>query len=34
MPLLQEANVDLSGDPEIPEVEAYLMREASREPGD
>jgi len=34
MPLLQEENVDLAGDPEILEVEAYLMREASSESGD
>jgi hypothetical protein len=34
MPLLQEENVDLSGDPEILEVEGYFMREASSEPAD
>jgi hypothetical protein len=34
MPILQEENVDLSGEPELLEVEAYFMREASSEPGD
>ena len=34
MPVLQEANVDLSGEPEILEVEGYFMREASSEAGD
>ena len=34
MPVLQEANVDLSGEPEILEVEGYFMREASSESGD
>ena len=34
MPVLQEENVDLSGDPEILEVEGYFMREASSEAGD
>ena len=33
MPALQEENVDLSGEPEILEVEGYLMREASSESG-
>ncbi len=33
MPLLQEANIDLSGEPEILEVEGYVMREASSEAG-
>jgi hypothetical protein len=31
MPLLQEANLD-PGEPEILDVEAYFMREASSEP--
>jgi hypothetical protein len=34
MPVLQEDNVDLTGDPEILEVEGYFMREASSEAGD
>jgi hypothetical protein len=34
MPLLQEENIDLSGDPEILEVEGYFMRDASSESGD
>jgi hypothetical protein len=34
MPVLQEENVDITGDPEILEVEGYFMREASREAGD
>jgi hypothetical protein len=34
MPVLQEENVDLTGKPEILEVEAYFMREASSDPGD
>jgi hypothetical protein len=34
MPLLEEENVDLSGEPETIEVEAYFMREASSEAGD
>jgi hypothetical protein len=34
MPVLQEENVDLAGDPEILEVEGYFMREASSESGD
>jgi hypothetical protein len=34
MPVLQEENVDLAGDPEFLEVEGYLMREASSESGD
>ena len=34
MPALQEENVELSGEPEILEVEGYLMREASSESGD
>jgi hypothetical protein len=33
MPLLQEANIDLSGEPEILAVEGYVMREASSEAG-
>src|SRR5437762_3765025 len=34
MPVLQEENVDLSGEPEILEVEGYFMREASSAAGD
>jgi hypothetical protein len=34
MPVLQEENVDIAGDPEILEVEGYFMREASSESGD
>lgn len=34
MPILQEENIDLSGEPEILEVEGYFMREASSEAGD
>ena len=34
MPALQEENVDLSGQPEILEVEGYFMREASSQAGD
>ena len=34
MPVLQEENVDITGDPEILEVEGYFMREASSESGD
>ncbi len=34
MPVLQEENVDITGDPEILEVEGYFMREASSEAGD
>ena len=34
MPVLQEENVALTGDPEILEVEGYFMREASSEAGD
>jgi hypothetical protein len=34
MPVLQEENVDLTGEPEIIEVEGYFMREASSEAGD
>jgi hypothetical protein len=34
MPVLQEENVDLSGQPQILEVEGYFMRDASSEPGD
>jgi hypothetical protein len=33
MPVLEEENVDLSGDPENLEVHAYFMREASSESG-
>jgi hypothetical protein len=34
MPVLQEENVDISGEPEILEVEGYFMREASSQSGD
>jgi hypothetical protein len=34
MPVLQEENVDVSGEPEILDVEGYFMREASSESGD
>ena len=34
MPLLQEENIDLTGEPEILDVEAYFMREASSDAGD
>jgi hypothetical protein len=34
MPVLQEENIDVSGEPEILEVEGYFMREASSEAGD
>ena len=34
MPALQEENIDVSGEPEIIEVEGYFMREASSEAGD
>lgn len=34
MPVLQEENVQLTGDPEILEVEGYFLREASSESGD
>ena len=34
MPVLQEENVDISGEPGILEVEGYFMREASSESGD
>jgi hypothetical protein len=34
MPVLQEENVELTGEPEFLEVEGYLMREASSEAGD
>ena len=33
VPVLQEENVDLTGEPEILEVEGYFMREASIEAG-
>lgn len=33
MPILQAENVDISGEPEILEVEGYFMREASSEGG-
>jgi len=34
MPALQEENIDLSGEPQILEVEGYFMREASSQAGD
>jgi hypothetical protein len=34
MPLLREENVDLTGEPEILDVEGYFMREASSDAGD
>jgi hypothetical protein len=34
MPVLQEENVELTGEPDILEVEGYFMREASSESGD
>jgi hypothetical protein len=34
MPVLQDENVDISGEPEMLEVEGYFMREASSEAGD
>jgi hypothetical protein len=34
MPVLQEENVNMSGEPEIIEVEGYFMREASSDAGD
>jgi hypothetical protein len=34
MPVLQEENVDLSGEPEVIEVEGYFMRDASSQAGD
>ena len=34
MPVLRGENVDLSGEPEILEVEGYFMRDASSESGD
>jgi hypothetical protein len=34
MPVLQQENVDASGEPEILQVEGYFMREASSEAGD
>jgi hypothetical protein len=34
MPVLQEENVDSSGEPEILEVEGYFMRDASSQSGD
>lgn len=34
MPVLEEENVDISGEPEILDVEGYFMREASSEAGD
>ena len=33
-PALQEENIDISGEPEILEVEGYFMREASSQSGD
>jgi hypothetical protein len=34
MPILQGENIDVSGEPEILEVEGYFMREASSQSGD
>jgi len=34
MPALQEAGIDLSGEPEILEVEGYFMRDASSQADD
>ena len=34
MPVLQEENVEMAGEPEILEVEGYFMREASSQAGD
>jgi hypothetical protein len=34
MPILQEENVDVSGEPEILDVEGYFMRDASSQAGD
>ena len=34
MPVLQEENVDVSGEPEFLEVEGYFFREASSQAGD
>jgi hypothetical protein len=34
MPVLEEENVDLSGEPEIIEVEGYFMIDASSQPSD
>ena len=34
MPALQEENVDVSGEPEVLEVEGYFLREASSQSGD
>lgn len=34
MPVLQDENIDFSGEPEILDVEGYLFREASSEAGD
>jgi hypothetical protein len=34
MPILEEENIDLSGEPQILEVEGYFMREASSQAGD
>ena len=34
MPVLQEESIDISGDPEILEVEGYFMREATSQSGD
>ena len=34
MPVLQEEGIDVSGEPEILDVEGYFMREASSEAGD
>ena len=34
MPILQQENVDVSGEPEILDVEGYFMRDASSQAGD
>ncbi len=34
MPVLQDEEIDISGEPEILEVEGYFMREASSQAGD
>jgi hypothetical protein len=34
MPALRAESIDMSGEPEVLEVEGYFMREASSQPGD
>ena len=34
MPVLQEQSIDMTGEPEILDVEGYFMREASSQSGD